>query len=255
MQTLRRGSQGDGVEDLQLRLAGFRGTIWDGDFGPGTELQVMTFQKDYMGDVDPDGIVGPKTWDALMQFAAEYSLSFESLRCRCGQCEGFGEGRYLREYRKGRAQLEAFHKYEYPGIHSAILHTYKAVQFYLEREGFAASIITSGYRCWTDNERKGRKSTNHMGKAIDFDWPLKPGEDKRDDMQRCEQVRSLLVKKCGFQIGWGSSNRKALEPNSIAPTWIHADVRCYSPRYLQQKYFVISDDQLQLVLFDDLLAA
>lgn len=35
---LQRGDKGANVEELQLRLAGFRGTVWDGDFGPGTEL-------------------------------------------------------------------------------------------------------------------------------------------------------------------------------------------------------------------------
>jgi len=34
---LKRGSKGPDVAELQLRLAGFRGTVPDGDFGPGTE--------------------------------------------------------------------------------------------------------------------------------------------------------------------------------------------------------------------------
>ena len=45
---LKKGGKGDDVVELQMHLAGFRGTVPDGDFGPGTELQVVKFQKDYM---------------------------------------------------------------------------------------------------------------------------------------------------------------------------------------------------------------
>ena len=54
---LARGDSGKEVRELQLRLAGFRGTSWDGQFGPGTELQVITFQRDYMGMESPDPIL------------------------------------------------------------------------------------------------------------------------------------------------------------------------------------------------------
>ena len=64
-ENLLRGSKGLAVEELQIRLAGFRGTSWDGDFGPGTELQVITFQKEVMKAEDPDGVVGPKVFEAL----------------------------------------------------------------------------------------------------------------------------------------------------------------------------------------------
>ena len=36
---LQKGTKGLDVRELQIRLAGFRGTMPDGDFGPGTELQ------------------------------------------------------------------------------------------------------------------------------------------------------------------------------------------------------------------------
>ena len=54
---LKRGDKGKDVVELQLRLAGFRGTTWDGDFGPGTELQVIAFQRDYMKRANPSGKV------------------------------------------------------------------------------------------------------------------------------------------------------------------------------------------------------
>jgi hypothetical protein len=84
-----------------------------------------------------------------------------------------------------------------------------------------------------------------MGKAIDIDFPAQPKEDKRDDGERCDKARSLLVDKAGFQIGWHGNNKKALEPASIAPTWIHMDVRSYSPKYLTDTFFVTNEGQLQ----------
>ena len=52
-----------------------------------------------------------------------------------------------------------------------------------------------------------------------------------------DMFRGLLVEKSNFQIGWNGRNKKSLEPSSIAPTWIHMDVRSFSKKYLQEKYF------------------
>ena len=60
---LERGSSGAAVVELQLRLAGFRGTLWDGDCGGGTELQVQAFQRDFMGSSAPSGVVDAATVD------------------------------------------------------------------------------------------------------------------------------------------------------------------------------------------------
>lgn len=241
---LARGDSGKKVRELQLRLAGFRGTDWDGQFGPGTELQVITFQRDYMGMESPDGIAGPNTFKALKQFARDYPVRFAKLKCPCGTCEGFGQGRFKNKYRNGQEGLERYHRYEYPGIHKAILNTFRAAQFYLRKEDFNLPYLTSGYRCWINNEQKGRTSTNHMGKALDCDFPLGEGEDKRDDMNRCDAARSILVEKCNFQIGWSGRNQKSLEPSNIAPSWIHMDVRSYDKVYLKDDYFVTSTAEL-----------
>jgi hypothetical protein len=56
---LKKGSKGREVKELQ----DFLNITADGDFGPGTEKAVKKWQKDN-GLVD-DGIVGPKTWDAM----------------------------------------------------------------------------------------------------------------------------------------------------------------------------------------------
>lgn len=66
--TIRRGSRGKDVEDLQSRLksnyALYAGKLAvDGVFGPKTEAAVLEFQR--RADLVRDGIVGPKTWARL----------------------------------------------------------------------------------------------------------------------------------------------------------------------------------------------
>lgn len=56
---VRRGSHGDDVRYLQSKL----GVSADGDFGPGTEGAVRTFQATH--GLVVDGTVGPATWNAL----------------------------------------------------------------------------------------------------------------------------------------------------------------------------------------------
>ena len=58
--TLRRGSKGDAVKQMQQKL----GIPADGDFGPGTEAAVRKWQA--ANGLTADGIVGPKTLAALM---------------------------------------------------------------------------------------------------------------------------------------------------------------------------------------------
>jgi hypothetical protein len=166
------------------------------------------------------------------------------LACPCGVCGGFGLGRFKNQYGASASKIERLHRYEYPGIHKAILHTFRAAQFYARQSGMGLPHLSSGYRCWEDNRRRGRSSTNHMGKAVDIDFVLQPGEDKAQDRNRCEIFRGILVRKSGFQIGWGAGNIKALEPGSLAPTWVHMDVRCYEPAYLDDRYFVTGAAQL-----------
>ncbi len=63
--TLRNGSQGDAVRDLQRRLKklGFYSGNIDGDFGPGTEAAVVRFQTQY--GLTADGVAGARTLSAL----------------------------------------------------------------------------------------------------------------------------------------------------------------------------------------------
>lgn len=64
---LREGMSGDAVRGLQERLKSlglFEGAI-DGAFGELTETAVKTAQRKYQ--LDPDGVVGPGTWSAILR--------------------------------------------------------------------------------------------------------------------------------------------------------------------------------------------
>jgi hypothetical protein len=144
----------------------------------------------------------------LNEFEIKNTADFATIRCTCGQCDGFGQGRFKNKCRTGKPEIEAYHRREYPGVHKAILFAFRAACFHLKNHDFPIPIITSGYRCWIYNEIKGRRSTNHMGKAININFPAQPKEDKRDDVERCDKARSLLVDKARLQIGWHGNKKK-----------------------------------------------
>lgn len=87
MRLYRIGDEGEPVRDIQdrLRALGF-GTVSDkaGQFGPGTEAAVRTFQA--ARGVGVDGIVGPDTWRAMV--AAGYSLGDRLLYHRVPMMRG-----------------------------------------------------------------------------------------------------------------------------------------------------------------------
>lgn len=242
---LRRGDDGPEVVELQIRLAGFRGTLPDGDFGPGTELQVARFQQDFMERDTASGLADRETLEATARLGQRFPLNFEAIKCPCGLCNGFGQGRFKGDFRSGKPEIEAYHRYEYPGIHRMLLWAVRGIMFYMPEHKF---VINSGYRCAENNRLKGRRSTNHHGKAIDLDVPLAAGEDKRDDMRRCEEIRGRIVETANAQVGWAAANRKSLEPPNIAPTWVHYDVRNYARRYLVDEFFCTTEEQLDLPL-------
>ena len=64
MVTLKKGSKGDEVRTLQRALSNLGyGVMVDGDFQGITMEAVKAFQSEH--GLEPDGIVGPKTWEAL----------------------------------------------------------------------------------------------------------------------------------------------------------------------------------------------
>jgi len=238
---LRTGCNGPDVAELQIRLAGFRGTMPDGDFGGGTVLQVTSFQRDFMKLAAPTGVVDRATFLAIDAFADKYPIDFNLLRCRCSTCKGFGQQLFKGLYFDGQPKTEAFYRYEYPGIHRMLLWAARAVFFYMPKRQLT---FNSGYRCSVDNAKHQRNTTNHHGKAVDLDIVLTPSESKMDDRANCDAVRGMLGETANAQIGWGTRNRKSLEPREIAPTWVHYDVRCYEAKYLTDDTFCTSNAAL-----------
>jgi g-D-glutamyl-meso-diaminopimelate peptidase len=74
MELLRLGSTGANVELLQLALtrAGFNPGRIDGIFGPTTQNAVKRFQS--ANRLNPDGIVGPLTWNRLTPYLKGYTI-------------------------------------------------------------------------------------------------------------------------------------------------------------------------------------
>lgn len=72
MKILKPSARGPAVELLQLALerAGFSPGAIDGQFGPATTSALVSFQK--ANGLVPDGIAGPKSWDALSPFLLGY---------------------------------------------------------------------------------------------------------------------------------------------------------------------------------------
>lgn len=59
--TIKPGAKGESVKLIQNALD----LVEDGDFGPATKKAVIAFQDNH-ANLDSNGVVGPKTWDALM---------------------------------------------------------------------------------------------------------------------------------------------------------------------------------------------
>ena len=107
----RKGDKGSLILEINFRLAGFGGMLPSKEFTELTEKGVIQFQKDYM-KITPTGEVDLKTLYAIDEFSDKYRENITEYKCGCGQCDGFGQRQYKKEYIKNNAKTEAYHKYE-----------------------------------------------------------------------------------------------------------------------------------------------
>ncbi|WP_047790423.1 hypothetical protein [Tenacibaculum mesophilum] len=210
---------------------------------------VKQFQKDYM-EIEPTGIVESKTLEAIKKIGKEFDIPFNKTKCPCGTCDGYGKGLYP-EQKQSSSILEKKRKYEYPGIHRTLFWTLKATLFYLKHDDYSNynlkfGKVSSGYRCHQDNKNHKRRSTNHMGKALDIHFYK--SDNTISTEANCDKVRKIMKDKSGAQLRWSGKNKFSLEPSTkdrigrefIATTWVHFDVRNFELKYLKDKFFIKS---------------
>ena len=256
--TLAKGASGEVVSELRIRLAGFGGVLPGTEFDDSLEKAVKQFEKDAMGRAET-GIVDNAFAARLDQFAKDWPINFEKqLACDCGVCSGFGSQRKKGEYPKGKAKLELYHKYEYPGIHRSLLWAARAIMYYCtidHKDAIRFQLFSSGYRCHDDNALHKRSSTNHMGKAVDMTfegfvdkkWTRDVKKGVEAVKKNANAVREIAKKRMNAQVNWGSKDRFSLEPGTgsvSAPTWVHMDVREWSASHLDDEYFATNQADL-----------
>lgn len=250
---IKLGAKGRLVEEINIRLAGFGGTIlsphaWD-EFTTKTEAAVKNFQQDYM-KVAPTGKVCGSVLRAMDEFADKYAFDLSSMRCPCGECGGFGSGFTSSKDVDFPKNGKFVAGKEFPGIHRAVLSWFRAARFYIEDQegelGYRFLRISSAYRCWHDNKRHDppkktrRWSTNHMGNALDIQFKKTPSRDRIANPHIDKIRNDILVKHKIARMAWGpaGSNGFCLERTSDgASSWVHIDVRTFEDRYKLNRFY------------------
>lgn len=243
---IKKNDKSELIREINIRLSGFGGNVPTDQFTDRTEKMIKQFQRDYMKVAETGKVCG-NVLRAIDEFQTKYVIHFDDIKCKCKKCKGFGNGLYKSVYAKGKPKEEAYHNYEYPGIHRSLVWAIRAIMFYAsvkEKDlGYTVRCIFSGYRCWEDNKFNGRSTTNHMGKALDIHFNRKGS--KVNELVRIEEIRDkILVPYSKVQIRWKDDNLFSVEPSRksypkefIATTWIHIDVREFGPKYLEDKFF------------------
>jgi peptidoglycan hydrolase-like protein with peptidoglycan-binding domain len=265
---IKKGAKGDIVVEINIRLSGFGGGVPSDVFDEFTEVKVKQFQKDYMKIKTPSGEVDEETASKIDEFGQKFTVDFDRLKCLCGKCGGFGKGRHKNDffekkdkYGNPKQHTEATHRYEYPGMHRSLLWAVRGLEFHLDKETlFSAKIdkFSSGYRCNDHILTIQRQTVNHMGKAVDIHFSTKIGQtwitskNDKDNNDLCEEIRKICLKSSvlNAQMEWGSLNRFSLESTvDGAKTWVHADVRMFEKKYLEDKFFCKNIQEMNGELF------
>lgn len=243
---IKKGDKSELIREVNIRLAGFGGNVPTDEFTDRTEKMIKQFQRDYM-QVPETGKICGNILKAIDEFQVKYIIHFDDIKCKCKKCTGFGNGLYKSVYVNGKPKEEAYHHYEYPGIHRSLVWSIRSMMFYSSVKekllGYEVKCIFSGYRCWEDNKFHGRNSTNHMGKALDIHFSKK--NTRVIDLIGIEEIRDkIILPHISGQIRWKDDDMFSIEPSRksypkefIATTWIHIDVREFKLKYLEDKFF------------------
>ncbi|WP_051951625.1 glycoside hydrolase family protein [Flavobacterium sp. ASV13] len=272
---IKKGDKSELIREINIRLAGFGGNVPTNEFTDRTEKMIKQFQRDYM-KVPETGKVCGNVLVAIDDFSEKFDISnkfWEQIKCSCGtknkkaisklrgieelnSCGGFGDHTGKGTYGK-HDKTEAYHRYEYPGIHRSLLFGIKALQFYFSKQDtYKIDHVTSGYRC----RFKNYSSTNHQGKAIDIQFSKGKWEIRGEQKKNLEPLRdirdSIYIKYLGAQKEWPGDNVYSIEPIDLLYdkkgnlrydhtfSWIHMDVREFDSIYLEDKYFSKSSSVL-----------
>ncbi len=260
----QKGDKDEIIREINIRLAGFGGNVPTDEFTERTENMIKQFQRDYM-KVEETGVVDMQVIEAIDKFQEEYPIEtyFAQAKCKCSTftnlkeptCDGFG----LNKTNNGKTGKNYASGIEYPGLHRTLFWVLRSIMFYIDSDEryqhLTVDIVSSGYRCWTDNNYHNRVSTNHMGKALDIHIIKKEkakSEHTNDErIVCCDLVRDILTEKTNAEYRWFHSNGIALENSytryhpkkgrdnkSIASNWVHYDVRVFESKFLENQFFV-----------------
>lgn len=244
------------IQEINIRLAGFGGNVPTEEFTDRTESCIKQFQRDYMKVLQTGKICG-SLLKAIDEFCTnpDYNFNFDEIKCPCTSgkysqlnkenplCHGFGNGR----------------EKEHPGIHRSILYILKGLIFYLKenKSEYSLNCIYSGYRCWTNNKHNKRKSTNHMGCALDLHFNKNGIRTKEtEDMEKIRtdffcKYMGAPSKGTGQSYGFGwIANHVGLEPKKFnngisgATSWVHVDIREFNDIYKTTEFFIDKESAL-----------
>jgi len=253
---LKLGDKNKLIQEINIRLMGFGGNVPTLEFTKRTLNMINQFQKHFM-KIEPTGHICGETLKAIDKFGSKFKVNFSQIKCPCGNCTGFGKGKYAAQRQDASIKYERKRKYEYPGIHRSMYWSVKAVQFWMNEADknlkYSLNKISSGYRCWYNNNHnkpKARTSTNHMGKALDLHFN-KNGKRTRK-LADIEEIRlKIFSKRMGapatgtgakYGFGWkrnmiGMESKKFNSGSSGATTWVHYDIREFDLKYLKDEFF------------------
>lgn len=136
------------------------------EFTDRTEKMIKHFQKDYI-KITPTRRICGNLLKAIDAFQENTNVNFNDINCKCGGSNGYGSETYSSHYQYTSIS-ESRRAYGYLGVHRSLLHGCRTSIFYLEKDKSLRhknKLIFSGYRCWINNDQKGCKSTNHMGRS------------------------------------------------------------------------------------------